>query len=83
MDLDGPFGTASTGSLMSGRPATITEVKDKEGNSKFIWGKLDRPDILVGDSLEAIEQRVSRQELVDLERSDVLPKPHQYTSRFK
>lgn len=83
LDLDGPFGTASTGSLMSGRPATITEVKDKEGNSKFIWGKLDRPDILVGDNLEAIEQNVSQQEIDDLKSSEVLPKPHQYTSRFK
>jgi hypothetical protein len=41
-DLDGPFGTPTTGSLESvGRPATITKTKD----GRFIWNKLDRPDI--------------------------------------
>ena len=47
LDLDGAFGAPGTGSLMSGRTATVTEVKDKQGNSKFVWGKLDRPDILI------------------------------------
>jgi hypothetical protein len=87
MDMDGVFGTPGTGSLMSGRPATITEVQSIKENgeltSKYVWGKLDRPDILVGDSLEAIEQTVSQQEIDDLNSSEVLPKPHQYTSRFK
>ena len=56
MDLDGPFGAPGTGSLMTGQTATITEVKDDNGVSTFIWGKLDRPDILVnGDFGEAYE----------------------------
>lgn len=41
-DLDGPFGTPTTGSLEPvGRPATITKTED----GKFIWNKLDRPQI--------------------------------------
>ena len=56
MDLDGPFGAPGTGSLMTGQTATITEVKDDNGVSTFIWGKLDRPDIFVnGDFGEAYE----------------------------
>jgi hypothetical protein len=72
LDLDGPFGAPGTGSLMSGRTATITEVKDTEGNSKFVWGKLDRPDILVdGDFGEAFEtQSLS---VSAIESADVLP----------
>jgi len=45
-DLDGPFGTPTTGSLEPvGRPATITKTKD----GKFIWNKLDRPNIGVNE----------------------------------
>ena len=41
-DLDGPFGTPQTGSLEPvGRPTTITKTED----GKFIWNKLDRPQI--------------------------------------
>ena len=45
-DLDGPFGTPQTGSLEPvGRPATITKTED----GKFIWNKLDRPQIGVNE----------------------------------
>ena len=45
-DLDGPFGTPTTGSLEPvGRPATITKTED----GKFIWNKLDRPQIGVNE----------------------------------
>ena len=45
-DLDGPFGTPHTGSLEPvGRPATITKTED----GKFIWNKLDRPQIGVNE----------------------------------
>ena len=41
-DLDGPFGTPQTGSLEPvGRPTTITKTED----GKYIWNKLDRPQI--------------------------------------
>ena len=45
-DLDGPFGTPTTGSLEPvGRPATITKTKD----GRFIWNKFDRPNIGVNE----------------------------------
>ena len=94
LDLDGAFGTPGTGSLMSGRTATVTEVKDTAGNSKFVWGKLDRPDILVGGELgEAFDQPNSF--AADMNSPNVLPPndptpddlepweiPHKYTNRF-
>jgi hypothetical protein len=94
LDLDGAFGAPGTGSLMSGRTATVTEVKDKQGNSKFVWGKLDRPDILVGGELgEAFDQPNSF--AADMNSPNVLPPndptpddlepweiPHKYTNRF-
>ncbi len=45
-DLDGPFGTPQTGSLEPvGRPTTITKTED----GKYIWNKLDRPQIGVNE----------------------------------
>ena len=68
--MDGPFGAPSTGSLMSGDTATITEVIDKDGG-KFVWGKLDRPDILVGGNFgEAFETQSMEQISI---QPDVLP----------
>ena len=43
-DLDGPFGTPSTGSLEpEGRTATLF----KRADGKYVWNKLDKPDIRV------------------------------------
>jgi len=41
LDLDGPFGTPNTGSL---QPNTNTTVY-KRTDGKFVWNKLDKPDI--------------------------------------
>tara|TARA_R110000803_G_scaffold8577_22_gene27482 strand:+ start:395 stop:2257 length:1863 start_codon:yes stop_codon:yes gene_type:complete len=42
LDLDGPFGTPSTGSLEpKGRNATLY----KRADGRFVWNKLDKPDI--------------------------------------
>ena len=76
MDMDGPFGAPGTGSLMSGNTATITEVKSIKENgeltSKYIWGKLDRPDILVdGDFGEAYEPPIDGN--ANMDSPDVLP----------
>ena len=76
MDMDGPFGAPGTGSLMSGNTATITEVQSIKENgeltSKYIWGKLDRPDILVdGDFGEAYEPPID--ENANMDSPDVLP----------
>ena len=68
LDLDGPFGAPSTGSLMSGDTATITEMP----NGKFVWGKLDRPDILVnGNFGEAFETQSMDEN--QLQQDNVLP----------
>lgn len=46
-DLDGPFGTPSTGSLEpEGRTATLY----KRADGMYEWNKLDRPDIRVVDT---------------------------------
>ena len=76
MDMDGVFGTPGTGSLMSGRTATITEVQSIKENgeltSKYVWGKLDRPDILVdGDFGEAYEPPIDGN--ANMYSPDVLP----------
>ena len=76
MDMDGPFGAPGTGSLMSGNTATVTEVQSIKENgeltSKYIWGKLDRPDILVGgDFGEAYEPPIDGN--ATMESPDVLP----------
>lgn len=68
LDLDGPFGAPATGSLMSGNTATITDV----GGGKFVWNKLDRPDILVGGKLgEAFDVNTNPNTYMD--SPDVLP----------
>lgn len=76
MDMDGPFGAPGTGSLMSGRTATVTEVQSIKENgeltSKYVWGKLDRPDILVdGDFGEAYEPPID--ENANMNSLNVLP----------
>lgn len=44
LDLDGPFGSPTTGSLEpKGRNATLYKRPD----GKFVWNKLDKPDIRV------------------------------------
>lgn len=76
LDMDGPFGAPGTGSLMSGNTATITEVQSVKENgeltSKYVWGKLDRPDILVdGDFGEAYEPPIDGN--ANMDSPDVLP----------
>ena len=75
MDLDGPFGAPGTGSLMSGDTATITEVIDKDGNSKYCWGKLDRPDILIGGDVGEAFEPAQQTETTYQDSPDVLPPP--------
>jgi len=43
LDLDGAFGAPGIGSLATGSNATVYQTSD----GKYIWNKLDRPDILV------------------------------------
>ena len=66
--MDGPFGAPGTGSLMSGRTATITDM----GDGRFIWNKLDRPDILVdGNFGEAFDTQSMDEN--QLQQDNVLP----------
>lgn len=68
LDMDGPFGAPGTGSLMSGRTATITDM----GDGRFIWNKLDRPDILVdGNFGEAFDTQSMDEN--QLQQDNVLP----------
>ena len=78
MDMDGVFGTPGTGSLMSGNTATVTEVKSVKENgeviSKYVWGKLDRPDILVGGNFgESFETQSMNTNT--MQQDNVLPPP--------
>lgn len=46
LDLDGAFGAPSTGSLEPvGKPKTVVETKDADGNRTYTWNKLDIPNI--------------------------------------
>ena len=46
LDLDGVFGAPSTGSLEPvGKPKTVVETKDVDGNRTYTWNKLDIPNI--------------------------------------
>ena len=76
--MDGVFGTPGTGSLMSGNTATVTEVKSVKENgeviSKYVWGKLDRPDILVGGNFgESFETQSMNTNT--MQQDNVLPPP--------
>ena len=68
LDMDGPFGAPGTGSLMSGRTTTITDM----GDGRFIWNKLDKPDILVdGNFGEAFDTQSMDEN--QLQQDNVLP----------
>ena len=53
LDLDGTFGTPGTGSLAVGSNATV--YKTDEEVPKYIWNKLDRPDILVNSNFPSTD----------------------------